>query len=52
MWLALCFCIGAQAVPEAEDALFGHLRPGEKGAVLMVREFDISLTQGVVYFYQ
>ena len=36
MWLALCFCIGAQAVPEAEDALFGHLRPGEKGAVLMV----------------
>lgn len=23
-------------MPEAEDALFGHLRPGEKGAVLMV----------------
>ena len=36
MWLALCFCIGAQALPKAEDALFGHLRPGEKGAVLMV----------------
>ena len=36
MWLALCFCIVAQAKPEAEDELFGNLRPGEKGAVLMV----------------
>ena len=36
MWLALCFCIVAQAKPETEDELFGHLRPGEKGAVLMV----------------
>ena len=36
MWLALCFCIVAQAKPEAEDELFGNLRPGEKGAVLMI----------------
>ena len=36
MWLALCFCIGTQAVPDAAETLFGDLRPGDKGAVLMV----------------
>ena len=36
MWLALCFGLSMQAVPDTVDTLFGDLRPGEKGVVLMV----------------
>ena len=35
-FFALCFCISMQAVPDTVDTLFGDLRPGEKGVVLMV----------------